>query len=79
MDLPVIKIGNSRGIRLSKTILEKYQIREKVELLLEEDCIVLKPKVASRQRWDDAFKKAGPEGEGEPLIPDVFEDETFEE
>ncbi len=79
MDLPVIKIGNSRGIRLSKTILEKYQIREEVELILEDGFIILKPKVVPRKGWEDAFVQMHATGEDELLIPDVFEDETFEE
>jgi antitoxin MazE len=44
MELSVINIGNSKGIRLSKTILEKYNIHDKIELILEKGFIVLKPK-----------------------------------
>ena len=33
MDVSVIPIGNSKGIRLSKTLLEKYHITDKVELI----------------------------------------------
>jgi antitoxin MazE len=29
MEANIIKIGNSKGVRLSKTILEKYQIGDK--------------------------------------------------
>ncbi|HUH73967.1 MAG TPA: hypothetical protein VLZ75_06115 [Chitinophagales bacterium] len=36
MEIPIIKIENSKGLRLSKTILEKYNIKDKVELILEE-------------------------------------------
>ena len=35
MELSVINIGNSKGIRLSKTILEKYNIHDKIEVILE--------------------------------------------
>jgi len=28
MEASIIKIGNSKGLRLSKTILEKYKIKE---------------------------------------------------
>ncbi len=35
MELSIINIGNSKGIRLSKTILEKYNISDKIELILE--------------------------------------------
>ena len=42
MDISVIPIGNSKGIRLSKTILEKYNITDKVELILEQGYMILK-------------------------------------
>ena len=53
MDISVIPIGNSKGIRLSKTLLEKYNITDKVELILEEDFIILKPKIEPRKGWED--------------------------
>ena len=37
METAIIQIGNSKGLRLSKTILEKYHIKDKVELILEKD------------------------------------------
>jgi antitoxin MazE len=43
MNVPIIQIGNSKGIRLGKAILEKYEINDSVELVLEKDHIVLKP------------------------------------
>lgn len=79
METSVIKIGNSKGVRLSKTILEKYQIGEKVEIILEDDQIILKPIRIPRQGWAEAFKKMHENGDDELLIPDVFEDEDFEE
>ena len=44
MDVPVIKIGNSKGIRLSKMLLEKYNIKDKVEIILEKGYMILKAK-----------------------------------
>ncbi|GMQ28897.1 AbrB/MazE/SpoVT family DNA-binding domain-containing protein [Algoriphagus confluentis] len=79
MEANIIKIGNSKGVRLSKTILEKYEIGEKVEVILEKDQIVLRPIKQPRQGWADAFKKMHENGDDELLIPDVFEDEDFEE
>ncbi len=79
MEANIIKIGNSKGVRLSKTILEKYQIGEKVELILEKDHIILRPVKQPRQGWAEAFKKMHEQGEDKLLIPDVFEDEDFEE
>ena len=79
MELSVINIGNSKGIRLSKTILEKYSISDKVELILEKGYIILKPKAEPRKDWDKAFKKMHENGDDYLLMNDVFEDENFEE
>src|SRR3982751_1421309 len=57
MDISVIPIGNSKGIRLSKTILDKYHITDTIELVLEKDHIILKPKTSSRAGWETSFKK----------------------
>jgi len=79
MELSVIDIGNSKGIRLSKTILEKYNITDKIELILEKGFIILKPKSEPRKGWEKAFKKMHKNGDDQLLMNDVFEDENFEE
>lgn len=79
MDISVIAIGNSKGIRLSKTLLEKYNITDKVELILEKEYIILKPKSEPRDGWENAFKKMHKSGDDNSLINDVFDDENFEE
>ena len=79
MDISVIPIGNSKGIRLTKTLIEKYNIKDTLELILEKDYMILKPKTASRIGWDKAFKKMHDNGHDKLFISDVFEDENFEE
>jgi antitoxin MazE len=79
MDISVIPIGNTKGIRLSKTLLEKYNITDKVELILEEDFIILKPKIEPRKGWEDAFKKMHENSDDQLLLNDVFEDEDMSE
>lgn len=79
MEVAIISIGNSKGIRLSKTVIEKYNIQDSVELILEEDQIVLKPKTKPRRGWEKAFKKMHQNGDDKLLIDDVFEDENFNE
>ncbi|MDX9704199.1 MAG: AbrB/MazE/SpoVT family DNA-binding domain-containing protein, partial [Weeksellaceae bacterium] len=44
MEIPVINIGNSKGIRLSKALLEQYNITDTLEIILEKERIILKPK-----------------------------------
>lgn len=79
MELSIINIGNSKGIRLSKTILEKYNIQDKIELILDKDFIVLKPKSEPRKNWEKAFQEMHKNGDDQLLIDDVFDDENFEE
>ncbi len=57
MDISVIAIGNSKGIRLAKTLIDKYNIKDTVELILEKGYIILKPKSSPRKGWEKAFKK----------------------
>ena len=79
MELSIINIGNSKGIRLSKTILEKYNIQDKIELVLEKEFIVLKPKAEPRKNWEKAFEKMRENNDDQLLIDDIFGDENFEE
>ncbi|MBN3581461.1 AbrB/MazE/SpoVT family DNA-binding domain-containing protein [Algoriphagus aestuarii] len=79
MEAAIIKIGNSKGLRLSKTILEKYDIQDKIELILEEDQIILKPISQPRKNWEKEFKKMNERGDDQLMMNDVFEDENLEE
>lgn len=79
MEVSVIPIGNSKGIRLSKTLLEKYNITDTIELILEKDYIILKPKSASRSGWEKQFKKMHENGDDSLLIEDLFTDEDLGE
>jgi antitoxin MazE len=49
MELSVIPIGNSKGIRLTKSLLERYNITDKVEIIFEKEYIILKPKRTPRE------------------------------
>jgi antitoxin MazE len=79
MELSIIKIGNSKGIRLKKSIIDRYNIKDKVELILERGRIILKPISKPRQGWEDAFKAMHDNKEDNLLIPDIFEEELDEE
>ncbi len=78
MNISVIKIGNSRGIRLSKELLERYNIRDTVELIPKKGYIIIRPKSEPRKDWEDAFRQMHAAGDDQLLIPDVFDDETFD-
>lgn len=79
MELSIIRIGNSKGLRLSKEILKRYNIKDKVELTFEEGQIIIKSIVSPRADWDEAFKQMHEKGDDSLLMDDVFDDEDFEE
>ena len=78
MKTTLIKVGNSKGIILSKTVLEHYQITDEIEMLMQKDQIVLRPIKKTRVGWDKAFKEMAEQGDDSLLISDVFGDETFD-
>jgi antitoxin MazE len=79
METSIIQIGNSKGLRLSKTILEKYHIKDKVEIILEEGQIILRPIDSPRKNWEEKFREMAQNEDDELLMNDVFDDENFEE
>ncbi len=58
MKASIVPIGNSKGIRIPKAILEQCQIEKEVELEVKGDKIIIAP-VASEPRkgWERAFKQ----------------------
>jgi len=79
MEISIIQIGNSKGVRLSKTLIEKYNIKDKVELILEKGYLILKPISSPRKGWETAFKEMNKNGDDQLLFNDVFENENLEE
>lgn len=79
MEISVIKIGNSKGFRLTKALLDKYNITDKVELILEQNQFIVRPVAAPRKDWEKAFKRMHENGDDQLMMDDVFDDENFEE
>ena len=54
--LKVVRIGNSRGVRLPLPLLERYRIKTKVIVERRADGILLKPARDDRLSWEDTAK-----------------------
>ncbi|MBN1830579.1 MAG: AbrB/MazE/SpoVT family DNA-binding domain-containing protein [Deltaproteobacteria bacterium] len=52
----VVKIGNSQGIRIPKTLLDQTGIVDEVELDIEKEKIVIRPVSDPRLGWEKSFK-----------------------
>lgn len=57
----VIQIGNSKGIRIPKIMIEEIGAPESVELIIEDQKLVIKPIHNPRKNWGEAFKKMAKE------------------
>ncbi len=53
----VVKIGNSRGIRIPKSIIDQSGIKNEVELEVKDDKIIIKSLSEVRKNWNLAFQK----------------------
>jgi antitoxin MazE len=56
MMIPVVRVGNSRGIRFPKKILEAIGSPVELQLDVQDGVIMLRPVVVVRQGWDDAAR-----------------------
>ena len=79
MIVPVIQIGNSRGIRLPKNVLQKLNVKDKVEMVVNDDTFVIKSVVKkTREGWSEAFARMSEKKEDILLLPEDIDDSTFE-
>ena len=76
MKVSVVAIGNSRGIRLPKAILEQLRIADQVELEVENRQIILRPIDKNpRSGWEEALQKMNTNQEDKLLIPETGTEE----
>jgi antitoxin MazE len=59
MKVELIRVGNSRGIRIPKPIIEQCGFEDAVELRIENDHLVIAPARLPREGWEEAFRAAG--------------------
>jgi len=57
MKTKVVKIGNSRGIRIPKSLIDESGLKSEVELEVLDGQIIIKSISQSRESWDSSFKK----------------------
>ena len=79
----IVRIGNSRGIRIPKAILEQCHLNGEVELETRGDHLVVKSAQKPRQGWNEAFQAMTQMGddvllEGNVLIETSWEKDEWE-
>lgn len=71
----LIKIGNSRGIRIPKYILELLNLDEEIELIIDEDAkeLHIRSKKPPRVHWEKSFRQMHKNQDDGLLIDDGFD------
>ena len=58
MKTNIVTIGNSKGIRIPKILLEQSRLNGEVELEVRGETIVILPFKKPRENWNEAFQQA---------------------
>jgi antitoxin MazE len=56
MKTELIRIGNSRGVRIPKPLIEQCGLGKTVELRVSDDCLIISSERTARQGWEEAFR-----------------------
>ncbi|MCK5448446.1 MAG: AbrB/MazE/SpoVT family DNA-binding domain-containing protein [Gemmatimonadetes bacterium] len=76
MKTRIVRIGNSRGVRIPKPLLEEAGLEDEVQLTLGPDGILISPLKAARAGWAEAAELAHERGEAGLL--DAFTSTRFD-
>ena len=56
VELKVVQIGNSRGVRLPRAVLERYEIKDALVLEAREEGLLLRGKKDKRMTWEETYR-----------------------
>lgn len=70
MKVNLVAVGNSRGVRLPKAVIEQCGFGDAVELRVEGDRVTLSRITPAREGWAEAFDRMREVGDDAPLLPD---------
>jgi antitoxin MazE len=79
MKTRVVRIGNSRGIRISKVLVEQTGLPEKVDISAEGDSLVIRPANRPRTGWAAAFQAITARGDDGLLDPTASAFSTWDQ
>jgi antitoxin MazE len=76
MKVKLIPIGNSKGVRLPRLVIEECGFGEQIERRVELGSVVLARARGTREGWDAAFQKMAANRDDTLRIPDSLDHES---
>lgn len=77
MKTRLVRIGNSRGLRLPKPLLEQAGLEDEVDIRVEQGALIIAPVATPRAGWAEAAAKFGPSGLIDAPSATRFDDEEW--
>lgn len=62
-DIKLVSIGNSKGVRIPKALLQKYDLKNSLFLEETDYGLLLRKKEESKLSWEDTYKDMANENE----------------
>jgi antitoxin MazE len=73
----LVKIGNSRGLRLAKPLLEAAGLTDEVEIHAAPGLLTIRPAAHPRAGWAEAASAVKPEGLLDEITTTRFDEEEW--
>jgi antitoxin MazE len=79
MKARLVRIGNSRGVRLPKAIIDQVGLHEDIELRVENNRLIIAAAKPPRTGWADAARRLAAESRGllDPPSPTRFDEDEW--
>lgn len=72
MRIEIIKIGNSKGVRIPKAILEQCGMKTTVDLRVQDHSLIITPYEDPRAGWEEDFQRMAQNGDDTLLDADFL-------
>lgn len=79
MEVDIVPIGNSKGIRIPARILKQCGMDKRVKIEVNGNKITLSPSRAPRQGWAEACRRMHDRGDDELIIPNHLDNDLLED
>ena len=70
MKTAIVKIGNSRGIRIPKPVLKQCGFEDEVDMVINHHELIIRPLRQPRDGWDKSFQTMAEHGDDALLDSD---------